>query len=152
MSGPERGGRSGVDRREFLKATGAALLAGGLAGCASLATVPVQPRRGRVRLAVRNYPELAEPGGFLRIRPAGHPTHLLVLALGAGRFAVLSPVCTHRQCLVEVGGRRLVCPCHGSEYDRDGRVLVGPAERPLVRYPAELDEGDELVIDLGEAA
>lgn len=125
-----------------------ALIAPGFGGCASLVTVPAEVRNGRIRLAIRNYPELAEPGGHLRIQPAGHPTHLLVLALGADRFAVLSPVCTHQRCIVDVAGTRMVCPCHGSEYDRSGRVLVGPAERPLARYPAQVTDAGELVIEL----
>jgi Rieske Fe-S protein len=44
-------------------------------------------------------------------------------------------------------GDRLVCPCHGSEYDLLGRVLEGPAERPLTRFPVSV-EGDDLVIVL----
>lgn len=141
-----------MDRRDFVEAAAAALLAGTLPGCASLATVPVEPRGGRIRLVVRDHPALDRPGGHLRIRPAGHPTDLLVLAVGAGEFVALSPVCTHRRCLVDVAGARLVCPCHGSEYDRAGRVLNGPAERPLARYPVESTEAGELIVRLdGEA-
>lgn len=129
--------------------TACALLAGGGAlACASLATVPVEPRNGRIRLRLRDHPALESPGGHIRIQPAGHPTHLLVFALPDDRFSVVSPVCTHRQCIVDVSGPRIVCPCHGSEYDRSGEVLVGPAERPLQHYPAELTSENELVIRL----
>lgn len=126
----------------------ALLAGGGVAACASLTTVPVTARNGRIRLRLRDHPELQTPGGHIRIRPAGHPSHLLVFAMPEREFAVLSPVCTHRQCLVDVSGARLVCPCHGSEYDRSGDVLGGPAELPLRRYPAELVTDDELVIRL----
>lgn len=141
-----------LDRREFVELTAGALLGGALSGCASLVTVPVEPRDGRIRLVPRNHPTLDRAGGHLRLRPAGHPTDLIVLALGAGEYAVLSPVCTHRRCLVEVTGPRLVCPCHGSEFDRAGAVLVGPAERPLRRYPARLAPSGELVIRLEDGA
>ncbi len=137
-----------VDRRGFVQMTTCALLAGGFGGCASLATVPVDVRDGRIRLAVRNHPQLDSPGGFLRIQPPDLAHHLLVLAAGEGQFVVLSPICTHRRCTVDVAGPRLVCPCHGSEYDRAGSVLQGPAERPLARYPAELTPEGELVIRL----
>lgn len=140
------------DRRAFLEMA-AALLCGGLAGCASLATVPVESRGGRLRLVLRNHPRLQAAGGSLRIQPAGHPTHLLVFALGGDEFVTLSPICTHRRCTVDISGSRLVCPCHGSEYTRTGDVLVGPAERPLTRYPTELTGRGELVIRLdGEAS
>ncbi len=126
--------------------TTCALLAGGVGGCASMALVRVPTSAGRARVVVRNHPQLASPGGALRIQPDGLPHHLLVLAESGGDFTVLSPVCTHRQCIVDVAGPRLVCPCHGSEYDRGGSVTVGPAEEALSRYPAEMNAEGELVI------
>jgi len=53
--------------------------------------------------------------------------------------------CTHRGCQPEPVGDRLVCPCHGSEFDLRGSVLEGPADRPLTRYDVAVD-GDDLVI------
>lgn len=136
-----------MDRREFVETTTLALLAvGGMGGCAARASVPVEVRDGRIRLQLGEHPELDAPGGHIRIRPAGHPHHLLVFALPGDEFAAVSPVCTHRQCIVDVSGTRVVCPCHGSEYDRTGRVLAGPAERPLTRYPVERKPAGELVI------
>lgn len=137
-----------IDRRDFVQMAACAALGTGVAGCASLATVPLGSNGGRTRLLVGDYPQLASPGGSLRIQPDGLAHHLVVLAEEAGGFTVLSPVCTHRQCIVDVTGARLVCPCHGSEYDRGGTVLMGPAQRPLSRYPAELNAEGELVIGL----
>ena len=37
------------------------------------------------------------------------------------------------------------CPCHGSRFDRRGRVLTGPAERALERLDVEL-RGEEVVV------
>jgi Rieske Fe-S protein len=36
------------------------------------------------------------------------------------------------------GDKKIKCPCHGSQFDLDGRVIHGPASRPLEIYPAEL--------------
>jgi Rieske Fe-S protein len=36
------------------------------------------------------------------------------------------------------GDKKIKCPCHGSQFDLDGRVIHGPASRPLEAYPAEL--------------
>ncbi len=113
---------------------------------------PVTPVDGAVRLTIRNFPSLEQPGGYLRIIPAGEVTPLYVLALEGGQFAVLSPICTHLQCTVNVDGAQLLCPCHGSTYDRTGRVLRGPAERPLRRYLSTVTADGELVIRLGAAA
>ncbi len=45
----------------------------------------------------------------------------------------ISPICTHLGCTVEwkLEKNRFVCPCHGSEYDSQGRVVHGPAQRSL---------------------
>jgi Rieske Fe-S protein len=47
--------------------------------------------------------------------------------------AALSLVCTHLGCTVTVTPTELVCPCHGSRFNRKGQVLAGPAPRPLPR-------------------
>jgi glycine/D-amino acid oxidase-like deaminating enzyme/nitrite reductase/ring-hydroxylating ferredoxin subunit len=50
-----------------------------------------------------------------------------------GRLHAVSPVCTHLGCLVHWNNaeRTWDCPCHGSRFHPDGRVLSGPAESPL---------------------
>lgn len=53
----------------------------------------------------------------------------------------LSLVCTHLGCSVIVTADGLACPCHGSRFDRKGRVLQGPADRPLTRLEIEERNG-----------
>ena len=142
-----------IDRREFVERSVAAVLgASVLSACASLVTRTVTPVDGALRLALTHYPELTADGGSLKVLPKGAQDPIYVLALGDRRYAALSPICTHLGCTVEIEEGRLVCPCHGSNYDREGRVLRGPAERPLGRYRAELTSDDVLVIDLRTAA
>lgn len=134
---------SACDRRAFLACGGSALAALALGGCASLVTAHVPPRDGRIRLPLRDYPALAEPGGYLKVLPVGASQPVYVLSLADGTLAALSPICTHQGCTVDIQGPRLVCPCHGSTYDRSGAVLQGPAERPLARF--RVDRQDEVV-------
>ncbi|MCY3839179.1 MAG: ubiquinol-cytochrome c reductase iron-sulfur subunit [Gammaproteobacteria bacterium] len=61
-------------------------------------------------------------------------------------FLVYSAACTHTGC--EVSGwnsdaARLVCPCHGSEFDvaDAARVVNGPAPKPLAMLKVELADG-----------
>ena len=61
---------------------------------------------------------------------------LALLRDGSGLYA-LSLVCTHLGCTVTVSAHELACPCHGSIFDRQGRVLKGPADRPLGRLKVE---------------
>jgi len=53
----------------------------------------------------------------------------------------LDLVCTHLGCTVTVTSSGLSCPCHGSRFDRQGRVLKGPADRTLRRLKVEERDG-----------
>lgn len=141
---------SSLDRRGFVNTCTLALLIPLVGACASLATHPVLVEGGRVRVPLGEHPTLSQPGGVLKILPTGMKDPLYILALSDGVFAVVSPICTHRGCTVDVQGPRLVCPCHGSTYDREGRVLKGPAERSLDRHDVVVTQG-VLEIDMRTA-
>lgn len=129
-------------------ALGAVASCAGLA-CASMVTHRVTVRDGTIRLALADHPGLRGAGGFLRLQADGRPEPLYVLALGEGRYSAVSPICTHRGCTVDIAGEHLVCPCHGSTYDREGAVLEGPAPRALERFPVRTDGDGVLWIRLG---
>ena len=58
-----------------------------------------------------------------------------------GTLSVLSPVCPHLKCHVawNESGASWDCPCHGSRFHPDGRVMEGPALEALERFPLEAD-------------
>jgi Rieske Fe-S protein len=64
------------------------------------------------------------------------------------KFHFLSATCTHLGCqiLTESQGI-LICPCHGSQYDHEGKNLHGPATKPLetLTYGIDMKTGDFLV-------
>jgi len=64
-----------------------------------------------------------------------------------GSIRAFSPSCPHLGCGYRWFGQeqRFKCPCHASVFDIDGKVLGGPAPRPLDRLDAKVDDGRVLV-------
>jgi len=66
-------------------------------------------------------------------------------------FYAISAICTHLGCRVKRGGPdRLSCPCHGSYFDAQGRVVRGPAPRGLPWLRVSLRANGQLEIDAAE--
>jgi glycine/D-amino acid oxidase-like deaminating enzyme/nitrite reductase/ring-hydroxylating ferredoxin subunit len=58
---------------------------------------------------------------------------IAVFKTPSGKIIKLSPVCTHLKCIVQWNDEAKTwdCPCHGSRFCKDGKVLNGPAAKPL---------------------
>jgi menaquinol-cytochrome c reductase iron-sulfur subunit len=56
---------------------------------------------------------------------------------------IYSPLCTHLGCGFrwEPEKQVFICPCHASVFDIEGRVLEGPAPRPLDTLPVKIENG-----------
>ncbi len=139
-----------VDRRAFMGLLTGGLTLSALPGCAALAATTFRPERGEIRLRLADYPGLDRAGGSMRIRAEDTGELYYVLRQDDGSFETVSPVCTHQGCTVQIAGRLLECPCHGSIYDLRGTVVRGPAERPLRQAPTRLSDGRTLVIQTAE--
>jgi quinol---cytochrome c reductase iron-sulfur subunit, bacillus type len=65
-----------------------------------------------------------------------------------GAMTVFSPLCTHLGCGYRWEGdqQQFYCPCHNSYFSVDGKVLEGPAPRPLDTLPVKIENGRVLVI------
>lgn len=97
--------------------------------------------------AVETLRQQAKAGDRLQALGLEHPTYLVITdgntgvasgALAPTSSSFIAPygiytVCTHMGCIVgwEPETRQFACPCHGSRFDELGRVVRGPAARPL---------------------
>jgi Rieske Fe-S protein len=71
-------------------------------------------------------------------KPVSFHNNFIVLNKN-GETTVLSSHCTHLGCKIhELKNGRLICPCHGSEYDLNGIPLKGPAFKPLTKLKAKV--------------
>jgi Rieske Fe-S protein len=97
-------------------------------------------------------PELQQKGGSARVVDEALRIDLIVVRRGRRSYAALDTACTHGNAPVAYKPHQqtLQCTCWGrSEFALDGRVVGGPAKRPLRAYPTALS-GDTLTIDLSE--
>jgi cytochrome b6-f complex iron-sulfur subunit len=80
--------------------------------------------------------EISFPGSFIIVNKNNTPV-------------VFSSHCTHLGCSInKVENDRLVCPCHGSEYDLSGKVVKGPAYKNLQTIPFHIsDDGKNIIIE-----
>lgn len=64
------------------------------------------------------------------------------------QVTVFSPMCPHLGCGYNWndGEHKFKCPCHGSVYAPDGKVLGGPAPRQLDVLPSKIENGKLFVI------
>jgi menaquinol-cytochrome c reductase iron-sulfur subunit len=59
-----------------------------------------------------------------------------VVKTSDSKIIAFGPQCTHLGCAYHwnQGVKQFECPCHASFFSLDGKVLSGPAPRPLDRY------------------
>jgi len=78
-----------------------------------------------------------------------HPSiRVYVVRMVRGFFA-MSNICTHLGCVTRWSEQdgMVECPCHGSEFAMNGRVIRGPAPRPLPHFAISLEKDGQLVVD-----
>lgn len=76
-----------------------------------------------------------QPGNRVAVKGLADPSLAYLVITEGPHIAeyAISTTCTHLGCTVawKSEPNRFVCPCHGSQYDDQGRVVHGPARRNL---------------------
>ncbi|MDR6809786.1 Rieske Fe-S protein [Dyadobacter sp. BE34] len=146
-----------MERKDFIKTCGIscvgfAALALGLTACASVYSV-----QGTVTKNVISFPKQA----FTEIKKSGEKLERLVVVVnveglkfpvavydnGNDHYTALWLKCSHQGNEVSVHGDLLSCSAHGSEYDKYGKVIKGPAKEALRQFTVRA-EGINILIDL----
>ena len=73
--------------------------------------------------------------------------HVWVIKHSPESVTVFSPVCPHLGCHYnwDPNDHRFECPCHGSVFTINGRVVGGPAPRPLDTLQHRIEDGKLVV-------
>ncbi|MDR9402769.1 MAG: cytochrome b6-f complex iron-sulfur subunit, partial [Halothece sp. Uz-M2-17] len=77
----------------------------------------------------------------------GDPTYVIVTEDEEIASYGLNAVCTHLGCVVpwnESEGK-FICPCHGSQYNAEGKVVRGPAPLSLALVNSDVTEDGKIV-------
>ena len=140
-----------VSRRGFLGRISTGAMAGAtlpalLNACAKFRYVSAELDDGRLAFSLASFGD----GPYALVHSEALPMPVYLYRHESGEFTAVLTTCMHQGCQVEPVQGHLVCPCHGSEYDNRGAVLKGPTERPLIRYPVQV-EGDRVFILIANA-
>ncbi|MER5812470.1 Rieske (2Fe-2S) protein [Streptomyces sp. NPDC002033] len=130
-------------RRTVLK--GAAALAGAVGAGATLSACSTGAPGGAGAPAVPKEP--VELGAASEVPVGGaklfRERKVLVSCPAEGQYKAFSAQCTHAGCVLDtIDKGEGNCPCHGSRFDvTTGKVVQGPAERPLPAVPVKVENG-----------
>lgn len=61
--------------------------------------------------------------------------------MNSASFTIMSNTCMHMGCPIQGSAGGYACPCHGGQYDVEGRRTAGPPVRPLNRFEHKIEKG-----------
>jgi len=104
-------------------------------------------RAKKLAFPLSKAPALSKVGGSVKLKIKGHP--VIFVRDTETSVRAFDPTCTHKKCSVKFSSdtSNFHCKCHKSAYNLDGKVLGGPAPKPLKRFPSKLD-GDRILLAL----
>ncbi len=99
-------------------------------------------------IQVDEYLKTHPPGDRSLVQgPKGDPTYIVVTEdLHIAEYG-LNAVCTHLGCVVpwNASENKFICPCHGSQYDKTGKVVRGPAPLSLALVKTQVTEDNKVL-------
>jgi Rieske Fe-S protein len=142
-----------MQRRDFLKDTCRVCLLGAagaaladIAGCSPAAGTAITKHEvinNKVAIAVASFDQ--KP--LQIISPEKYPYEIAVEKKQDGTYKALLLKCTHYENELVPAGGGYSCNSHGSRFDKEGRVLKGPASSALIQLQTTVSN-TEIIIHL----
>jgi Rieske Fe-S protein len=130
-----------INRRALLTGACALIALTGLGAMPALASTEVKKLgNGRVSLKLSGLPELSKVGGSVGIgNVKGKP--VAITRTGTSSYIAFSLSCPHQGVKLTQAATGWVCDAHGSEFEADGDLVLGPATTRLPRVPMKVSKG-----------
>lgn len=71
---------------------------------------------------------------FLLLKNSNFDYPIIIYKLNDKEYKAHLLQCTHQGCELQAFETKMICPCHGSEFDPSGEVSIGPAESNLKSF------------------
>lgn len=136
-----------MKRNQFIRTCGYAAISLPLAGmvnsCAGIYYATANESNGEITVKRSEFtinPDKPEKKrDFVLVETNRYDFPICLYKIQDGEYAASLMKCTHRGCELNVGGGIYSCPCHGSEFSRDGNVIQGPADQKLKTFTVKTD-------------
>ena len=129
-----------ISRRSFMAGVCAVVALGAGEGPAAANTAVKKLPGGRISVNLKAMPALAKVGGATRIGSVkGVP--VAIARTGTSKYIAFNLACPHQGVTVTRNESGWVCNAHGSEFEPDGDLVLGPATTGLARVPVKISKG-----------
>lgn len=138
-----------MDRKEFLKICGFSCL--GLLGassilqsCGSTHYASSVVRNNQVVISKKEFElikdNIVKQRKYIACKAEGIDYPIVIYKNEKENYTALLLRCTHQGAELTINGDMLSCSAHGSEFDKSGEVVQGPAEKKLYKFKVQSDE------------
>jgi len=126
-----------ISRRSFIAGVCAVVALSGSELPAAANTAVKKLPGGRVSVNLKAVPALAKVGGAAKIGSVkGVP--VAIARTGTSNYIAFNLLCPHQKVTVTQNEKGWVCNAHGSEFEADGDLVLGPATTGLARVPIKV--------------
>ena len=144
-----------MQRRDFIKGTckfcllGAAGFAVALEACSPKTGAAVaeklKPIQSQGNTALVPLSNIGTDKEYHIIAVEKYPYEIAVQQKQDNTYKAILLMCTHYDNALMPTGNGYSCNVHGSRFSKDGKVLNGPAEQPLIELKTEIQSGNLLI-------